>query len=122
MLPLEEVSERLLELVAIFRRDDTPVVPGTEALVDMISYVGHSETWHSPEVSVIVLRWIDEHYDGRDDELVDAQIAVVANLHPQVSIPFFRQRLAGEISDFERREVTWAVAEIEDLVERRPVL
>ena len=112
VIDVEEVSLRLVELVEVIQRQNVSPLEGAEAINDLISYQGCNETGLSIEASKVIFDWIKEVYDPSDKELIECNIANLANLTCMEAEEFLRDRLNLSNSDFERKEIEGALDEI----------
>jgi hypothetical protein len=112
VLDVKEVSLRLIELIAVIRKCDISALEGAEAVNDLISYQGYSEEEINLDATKVVMEWISETYDGKNNELVGWQAANVVNLSRVEAIKFLEGRLTKNNSDFERKEINECLAEL----------
>ena len=113
VLDVEDVSKRLIELVAVIRNCKLEPVEGAETINYLISYQAYNQTGLSLEASLVVLDWIKETYDANNKELIDWNSGNLANLSCQEAKDFIEDRLKQEISAFERQELVDALNEID---------
>ena len=112
VLDVEEVSELLIDLVTVIRKDKISPIKGAEAINDLISYLGYSKEEISLKATNVVLKWTSEAYDGENNELVEWHAANVVNMSRKEAIAFFQNRLALDITSFERNEINECLSEI----------
>ncbi len=113
VLDVEEVSQRLIELIRVLRDENIDPLQGAMAINDLLSYRGYSDKEISIEASIHVLEWTKENYEDENrPDLVEWSIANVANMQRELAMEFLIFRLSHCENAFETRELTEALNEI----------
>jgi hypothetical protein len=112
VLDVKEVSLRLIELITVIRKGDVSSLEGAEAVNYLISYQGYSVEEISLDATKVVMEWVNETYDGNNNELIEWQTANVVNLSRSEAVKFLEGRLTKNTSDFELKEIKECLGEL----------